>query len=236
MGQGGAGISLFYTALGAATGDGRWWRVAREALEFEFSQVRRRSGYAWWPATGGTRRKSSQSPHVIFGTAGVGAAAIRLHACTGDPSLRQWAEECAHTLTFRWTNKLWQDMGYTGWGETFLDMHAATGDPRYRQHALRIAQVVLPSQVQTRYGTAFPGSGLSRVASDFGMGASGIALFLHRLAKGGHRAFFADALAGFPASAPPPAPRAEERPTRSAGSATGTSGAARARRPAGLAR
>jgi len=238
MAQGGAGISLFYTALGAATGDERWWRVAREALEFEFSQVRRRSGYAWWPATGG-RYKRMQSPHLMFGSAGVAAAAIRLHACTGDPSLREWAELSAHTLTFRWTNKLWQDMGYAGWGETFMDMHAATGDARYRQHALRIAQVVLPAQVATRYGTAFPGNGLSRVSTDFGMGASGIALFLHRLAHGGYRAFYPDALTGFPAS-PPPAPRPGAQPaarrTRGAGSATGTSGAARARRPAGLAR
>jgi Lanthionine synthetase C-like protein/Protein kinase domain len=240
VGEGGAGIALFYTALGAATRDERWWRVAREALEFEFSQVRRRSGYLWWPSVGATRRSSSQSPHFIFGTAGVGAAAIRLHACTGDPALLEWAERCAHTLGFRWTNKLWQDMGYSGWGDTFLDMHAATGDPTYREHALRIAQVVLPAQVSTRYGTAFPGNGLSRVSTEFGMGASGIALFLHRVAHGGHRAFFADALAGFPASAPPPAAEPEPRPaarrSRSAGFATGTSGAAAARHPAGLAR
>lgn len=193
LAQGGSGIALFYTYLGARTGNPRHWETARAALDFEFSQVKWRSGYAFWPATGGSRRRRAHSPHVFFGSAGVAAAALRLHLCTGEPDLLEWAELGAATTAFRWTNKLWQDYGYAGYGETFLDMHAATGHARHRSHALRMAQVLLPNQVATRYGTAFPGGSLNRVASDFGMGASGIAMFLLRVMRPDQgRAFFPD--------------------------------------------
>jgi hypothetical protein len=233
LASGGSGISLFYTYLGARTGDAHWWDVARSALEFEFAQVRRQAGYVFWPDAAG-RHGRFWSPHVSFGAAGVGAAAMRLYACTGEPALREWAERCAETLTLRWTNKLWQDMGYAGYGETLLDMHALTGKARWRDQALRMAEVLLPTQVSTRFGTAFPGAGWARVTSDFGMGASGIALFLHRLAHGGHRAFFPDhLLPGWRAA--PPAGTLAATPAPLAGSeaaAPGTSGPAAARRPA----
>jgi len=200
--RGTAGISLFYTSLGACTGEARYWEIAGQALGFEFAQASMRGGYLLWPDAAGKQR-SFWSPHVSFGAAGIGTAVARLYACTGNPELLEWAERCADTLTFRWTNKLWQDMGYAGYGETFLDMYALTGDPRYQEHALRIAEVLLPSQVRTRLGVAFPGLGWCRVSSDFGYGASGIALFLHRLVHGGHRAFFPDhLLPGWSAVAP----------------------------------
>ena len=203
LASGGSGVSLFYTYLGAATGEARWWELARRALEWELAQVSWSAGYAFWPAARYGRRKSYRSPHVSFGTAGVAMAAARLYACTGDASLLPWLEHCAEMLSFRWTNKLWHDMGYAGIGETLLDLHAATGDERHRIHALRTAEALLPHQVRTRLGTAFPGGGLNRVAADFGMGASGVALFLHRLVHGGHRAFFPDhLLPGWPAAAP----------------------------------
>jgi len=85
-------------------------------------------------------------------------------------------------------------MGLAGWGETLLDLHAATGEARYRQVALRHAEALLAVRVETRFGTAFPGGGLNKVASDHGGGTSGIALFLHRLVHGGNRAFFPDHL------------------------------------------
>jgi len=239
LGAGGAGISLFYTYLGACTGEARYWRIAREALDYEFSQVVRSAGQVFWPAMGG-RRKDLASPHVFFGSAGIGTAVVRLYACTREPELHQWAERCAEALTFRWTNKLWQDLGYAGWGETLLDMHAATGDERWRLHALRIAEALLPYRVRTRLGTAFPGGGLNRVASDFGGGTSGIALFLHRLVHGGHRAFFPDhLLPGWPAALPlkPFAEAVPSAPGRvSDERVPGTSGEGAAPRPAGRAR
>jgi tRNA A-37 threonylcarbamoyl transferase component Bud32 len=206
LGSGGSGIALFYTYLGACTGEERYWNLARQALDYEFSQVSWRAGYAFWPSTGG-RRKKFRSPHVFFGSAGVATAALRLYACTGWSELREWAERATETLTFRWTNKLWQDFGYAGWGDTLLDMHSTTGNARYRHQALRMAEVLLPMRVKTRFGTAFPGGTLNRVASDFGMGASGIGLFLHRLVTPGtHRAFFPDHLIpGWPVAAPPQA-------------------------------
>lgn len=226
LAAGGAGIALFYTYLGAATGEERWWKLARKTLDFELAQALPRAGNLLWPVLAGTRN-SFTSPHVTFGSAGIGTAAVRLYACTGDPVLREWAERCGDALTFRWTNKLWQDMGYAGWGETLLDLHAATGEERWRVHALRMGEAILAHRVPTRLGTAFPGGGLNRVASDFGMGASGIGLFLHRLAHGGHRAFFPDhLLPGWPSAAPAAV---------SAAPAPGTSGAAAARRPAGRA-
>jgi len=190
---GASGGALFYTYLGACTAEPRYWELARRALEFEFSQARWRGGLVFWPLVA-TRRVGMLSPHVSFGTAGVATAAIRLYACTGEPQLLDWAARCARTLELRWTNKLWQDMGLAGWGETLLDLHAATGEARYRQVALRHAEALLAVRVETRFGTAFPGGGLNKVASDHGGGTSGIALFLHRLVHGGNRAFFPDHL------------------------------------------
>jgi hypothetical protein len=188
---GASGVALFYTYLGASTAEPRYWELARQALAFEFSQARWRGGLAFWPAVA-TRRVGMLSPHVSFGTAGVATAAIRLYACTGEPELLEWAARCARTLALRWTNKLWQDMGFAGWGETLLDLHAATGEARYHRDAFRLAEPLLAARVNTRFGTAFPGGGLNKVASDHGGGTSGIALFLHRLVHGGNRAFFPD--------------------------------------------
>lgn len=229
LAAGGAGIALFYTYLGAVTDQERYWNLARNALAYEFAQGRRRGGYHLWPDAAG-RWKRIWSPHVSFGSAGVAMVAARLYTCTADPQVLEWAQRAGETLTFRWTNKLWHDMGYAGWGETLLDLHAATGDPRWRLHAVRMAEAILPAQVQTRLGTAFPGGSLHRVTSDFGMGTAGIALFLHRLAHGGHRAFLPDhLLSGWPAAAPAPEAALSDP------SARGTSGGEVAPRPAGRA-
>jgi hypothetical protein len=194
LAMGASGIALFLTCLGARTGDGRYWEQARRALDFDLAQVRPRGAYPHLPDAAG-RHRSFWSPHVSFGTAGLVAAALRLHACTGDRALLAQAERLAAVLTFRWTNKLWQDMGYAGWGETLLDLHMVTGNAVYRDHALRMADSILLHRVHTRHGTAFPAYGMNRVASDFAMGTSGIALFLHRLATSTpHRAFFPDHL------------------------------------------
>ncbi|HEU0014919.1 MAG TPA: class III lanthionine synthetase LanKC [Longimicrobium sp.] len=236
LAAGGSGIALFYTYLGAATGEPRWWGLARRALDYELAQVTRHAGYALWPDAGGRRRgRGYRSPHVYFGSAGVATAALRLHACTGDAELLPWIAECARAITLRWTNKLWQDMGFAGWGETLLDLHALTGDEEHRRHALRIAEVLLATRVRTRLGTAFPGGGLDRVAADYGMGTSGIALFLHRLAHPGTaRAFYPDhLLPGWPATA---WSTGAATPAPAAASAPGTSGPAAAPRPAGRAR
>ncbi|HEU4559571.1 MAG TPA: class III lanthionine synthetase LanKC [Longimicrobium sp.] len=193
--SGAAGISLFYTYLGAWSGERRWWEVARQALEWEFSQVKHTAGFAFWPSIGGRRRKDSQSPHHTYGSAGIGAAAARLYACTGEEALGEWVDQCVDVATFRWTNKLWQDFGYAGLGELLLDAQAAGRGAAAGAHAARVAEVLLANRVRTRFGTAFPGGGLDRVASDFGMGASGIALFLERFAaRRAERTFFADHL------------------------------------------
>ncbi|HWK89316.1 MAG TPA: class III lanthionine synthetase LanKC [Longimicrobium sp.] len=234
LAAGASGIALFYTYLGAATGDGRWWETAARALGFDLAQVGRRSGYALWPDTAGRGRGGFRSPHVYFGSAGVATAALRLHACTGDPALRPWLEECADAMSLRWGNKLWQDMGMAGWGETLLDLHALTGEERFRHHALRLAEVMLATRVRTRYGTAFPGAGLDRVAADYGMGTAGIALFLHRLAHPGTaRAFFPDhLLPGWRATAWATGAASPSGPA----DVPGTSGPAAAPLPAGRAR
>lgn len=206
LATGSSGIALFLTYLGARTGEERYWALARRALAFDLSQAQNRGAYPHLPDAVG-RHRSFWSPHVAFGTAGLVSAAVRLHACTGDPELLAQAERLATVLTFRWTNKLWQDMGYAGWGETLLDLHAVTGNPVYRDHALRMAESILPHRVQTRYGTAFPAYGMNRVASDFAMGTSGIALFLHRLTTSAHRAFFPDhLLPGWPRPEQTPVP------------------------------
>jgi hypothetical protein len=193
LAAGASGIALFLTYVGAVTNDERYWAAAERALTYDFSLARARGGDLQFPDAAGKRMRF-WTPHVSFGTAGFATAAARLYACTGNEKLRGWLEQSARTLSFRWTNKLWQDMGYAGFGDTLLDVHAVTGEDRYHREAARMAEILIPNQVQTRFGIAFPGLGLYRVTSDFGLGTSGIALFLHRLVNGGQRPFFPDHL------------------------------------------
>lgn len=181
LGHGASGIATFLTYLGMATGDDEWIALARRGLNFEIRHKQENASRLIWFSTVNARASGPKSPHMRHGTAGVGSAILRYARATGDASMRDFAEVCAHSVTSRFTNKLWHDYGLSGYGEFLLDMYQAYGDERYRNHAFNLAQALLVHRMDREGGHAFPGSELLRISCDFGMGSAGIGVFLFRL-------------------------------------------------------
>jgi hypothetical protein len=60
-------------------------------------------------------------------------------------------------------------------------MYQLLGEEEYLNDAFHHAEGLLPYRVTEGRGTAFPGTNMFRICSDFGEGTAGIGLFLHRL-------------------------------------------------------
>jgi len=178
---GGAGIALFLLYLNAARNCSRFIEAAERALDYEMSQARQISDSIYFTDTSDAPRSAPKSPHTRYGTAGVGAVAIRLYSATKKAKFRQIADLCAHTVSSRYTNKIWQDYGLAGFGEFMLDMFHFLRDQNYLNNAFHIAEGILPFRIQRPEGTAFAGTEMVRICCDWGNGTAGIASFLQRL-------------------------------------------------------
>jgi len=180
LGHGQSGIATFLLYLHAARPDEAFLSAAEKALDFELAHAQRRDNVIMWfqhhGITGGPRL-----PYARYGTAGFGAAALRLYATTGELRFRRVADECAHTVATRHANKLWQDYGLAGFGEFLLDMYRFLGDENYLHNAYHVATGILPNRIVRPAGFAFAGVDQLRISCDVGMGSAGIGLFLHRL-------------------------------------------------------
>lgn len=179
-GHGSSGVAAFLTWLAAADDHPAWIGTARAALEWEIAGAERRDTRVLWVEAKG-EKVGPRLPHMRYGSAGVGSAALRFWAATGEERFLRFAEACAHTVANRYTNKLWQDFGLAGYGELLLDMHAFTGEENYLHNAWYLAEAILPSRIARPAGYAFAGQEQSRISCDVGMGSAGIGLFLHRL-------------------------------------------------------
>jgi serine/threonine protein kinase len=178
---GGSGIALFLTYLHAALGSSQFIETAERALDYEMSQARWINDTVFFTDSSDAPLGAAKSPHTRYGTAGVGSAAIRLYAATGKKKFREIADVCAHTVSSRYTNKLWQDYGLAGFGEFLLDMHYFLGERLYLNNAFHLAGAILPYRIERPQGIAFAGTDMMRICCDWGGGAAGIGVFLHRL-------------------------------------------------------
>lgn len=178
---GASGIATLMICLNAASSDSRYLEAAEKALDFEFANARWTAGRIVWPEVRSSSSKVSLFPHTRFGTAGVGTAAVRLYAATGEPRFRHMAELCAFTASTRGGNKIWQDWGLSGLGELMLDMFYYLSDEKYLDAAYYLAEAILPHGMPKPEGIAFAGAELLRISCDFGMGSAGIGWFFHRL-------------------------------------------------------
>lgn len=181
LGHGQSGVAAFFLYLNAAQPDDRFLTAAEQALTFDMAHGEHLDdGRIHWfqdrSVTAGPRL-----PHLRYGTAGVGCAALRFYAVTGEPRFRRFADACAQTAAIRHSNKLWQDFGLAGFGEFLLDMYHFLGDERYLNNAYYIATGILPNRIEKPSGVAFLGLEQLRLSCDVGMGSAGIGLFLHRL-------------------------------------------------------
>lgn len=181
LGEGPAGVAAFLVYAHAASGDPRMLELAASCMEFEFASAQWLGNQVLWYPRADAPPSAPKSPHTRHGSSGVGSAAIRLYAATGEERFRTWAEHCVYPASERFTNKLWYDYGMSGCGEFVLDMYRFLGDENYLNNAYHLAGAILPHAISRPEGTAFAGAELLRISCDFGMGSAGIATFLHRL-------------------------------------------------------
>lgn len=211
LGHGQSGTALFLLYLHRATGDARYLEAARRGLEFDLRHAVRTSGEVLWTPTSGAGAGEPKSPHVEYGSAGVGMVALRMYQATRDPQHLAWAWDCARGVCERFTNKTWYAFGLSGYGQFMLDMHRYTGDENCLNTAWYHAEALLPHRIPTDRGIGFAGLELARISCDFAMGSSGIGWFLHRLLDPSRpHPFLPDELLAADApAAPQPAPPAE---------------------------
>jgi hypothetical protein len=181
LAAGGSGIALYLTYLNAIHSSARWLETAERAIDYEMSQATWIDHCLYFGDRSEAPLSAPRSPHTRYGTAGLGTAAIRLFAATGKQKFRKIADLCAHTVSSRYTNKLWQDYGLAGFGEFLLDMFYFLREDNYLNNAFHIAEGILPYRIQRPEGTVFAGTEMLRICCDWGCGAAGIASFLHRL-------------------------------------------------------
>jgi hypothetical protein len=204
LGHGASGVALFLLYLAAVTGEERYLEAARKGLEFDLKHGVRISGEPLWTPTTHAKRSDPNSPHIEYGSAGVGGVALRLYALTGDSRYLGWTWDCARALCERFTNKTWYNFGIAGFGHYLLDMYRFLGDENCLNTAFYQAEALLPHRITTSRGTAFAGVELSRISCDFGMGSAGIGWFLLRLLDPVRpHPFFGDELLSFVPSAKP---------------------------------
>lgn len=193
LGHGAAGIAVFLAALGRACADARFSEAAGRALDFDVAQgVATQDGGLSFPARVGA--ESVLLPYLETGSAGIGAACLRVARLTGegrwDAALEGILVDCDRV----YSAFPGRSSGLAGLGEFLLDGLRLTGDRRYRRGALRVAAGLRRFAVPVPGGTAFPGEGLMRLSCDFAAGSAGVASFLHRLKTGAAAPFMLDEL------------------------------------------
>lgn len=181
FGEGQSGIATFFAYVYAATGLDRFGDAARASLSFDLEHVvEAATGLLWFPHID-AKPGDPKSPHMRFGTAGVGSAALRVYAATGDLTYLRWAERCAESVSKRFTNKVWYDYGMAGYIDLLLDMAEFTGESRYSDSAWYIAERLVINRIERPEGYAYLGRDLLRISCDFAMGSAGIGVVLNRL-------------------------------------------------------
>jgi serine/threonine protein kinase len=194
LGEGQAGIALFLTYLSAAAAEPRYLEAAVRALDFDIAFGDDYGGLLLWQPTVDARPGDPRSPHTWYGSSGIGAACIRCYAATGEHRFLDTAERCALSVASRFTNKIWQFEGASGFGEFLLDMAQFTGDQRYTKLAYYQSEILLPHRIRRPKGVAFAGSDHFRICCEYSEGSSGIGLFIDRLLNEKPRLLMLDGL------------------------------------------
>lgn len=203
LGEGQSGIALFLTYLAAAADEPRYLQAAVRALDFDLAFGEEYGGLLLWQPTVDARPGDPRSPHTWYGSSGIGSACLRCYAATGESRFLETAQRCALSVASRFTNKIWQFEGASGFGEFLLDMAQFTGDQRYARIAYYQSEILLPHQIRRPKGVAFAGSDHFRICCEYSEGSSGIGLFVDRLLHDKPRLLMLDGLlkSGMPATA-----------------------------------
>ncbi|MDI2128585.1 class IV lanthionine synthetase LanL [Yinghuangia seranimata] len=218
-----AGIGAFLLAAGKATGRGAYLDAALAAGRTLSRTVRADDGAAWW-AQGPTDPPGVRLAHWCSGASGAGTFLIRLWHTTGDPHLRDLAEQAATAVRrARWHCGTTACHGLAGNGEFLLDL-ADLDDPgadaTFRGHAEECAELIAARSALVD-GRLVPCDETTvGVSASYGTGLAGVLAFLLRLRHGGPRLWI-DPDGAAAVSADEPA-RDEHLASVRAGGSTGT--------------
>jgi serine/threonine protein kinase len=194
LAHGAAGISLFLLYLHLLTRDEETLAVGHRALQFVAAKgLRNADGGLTWRAKEGA---PTFTPYWRWGSAGIGMAFLRYRRVLGDPSYgTALLEDLLIDTDRKYTIFPGRFFGLAGIGELYLDLAAMDGGSgRALAGARKAWSGIQLFRLEKDAGLAFPGETLARISCDYGTGSAGIALFLHRLLRGGAAAFLLDEL------------------------------------------
>ena len=183
--RGASGISLFLLYLYLVSGDIRFKKAGRSALDYDLGQAVELDNKLRIPrATSDSISSNHQniySHYLSDGTAGVCTALLRYISVFGEDSDKNMLEQLMPDTIRNYTAFPTLLTGLAGLGNLQLDAFNFTRDSKYVSSAFYVTNGMLRFQIERPEGIAFPGEQLYRISNDFGSGSSGIAMFLHRL-------------------------------------------------------
>ena len=190
--HGASGVALFFTYLARAADDARYAEAAREAMRFELAHgvpVENGLGISW-PYRAGF--PGVLLPYWAYGSAGIGAALLRVVHLGGAHELAPWLDRIFVDTDRAWSVTPGLANGLAGIASFHLDAYAFTGEPRYRDAAERAFDGILTYRVDRETGTAFPGDYSGRISCDYATGSAGVLRVADRIARGGPADFMLD--------------------------------------------
>ena len=190
--HGASGIALLLTYLALATHEERYLGAARDALRFDLAHAQpiENGRGASWPYRAGF--PGVLLPYWSYGSAGIGAALLRLVHLGGADDLAPWLERIFVDTDRAWSVTPGMANGLAGIATFLVDAHAFTGEARYRNAALRALDGILAYRVARGEGIALPGDYSGRLSCDYATGSAGVLSLVDRIMRGRTADFFLD--------------------------------------------
>lgn len=177
---GASGVSLFFLYLYLAGGKEEFLETGKKALDFEINNATNFRGddVSWKRVVGGY---NVVYPYWIYGSAGVGLAALRYYRLLAEERYRDLLDKIYLDTAKKYALFPGFFKGMSGLGEFLLDLHQLTNIPRYLDGAYKVATGLSLFKIQKKQGLAFPGDMLRKISCDYGTGSAGVGHFFHRL-------------------------------------------------------
>ena len=191
FGYGQSGVALFFLRLFQLSGDERFLRKGKQALEFDLSYAEEReSGVLSFPRTPGD---ATVVPYLEEGSAGIAKVAIRY--AMWDERLKMILSD-THRKYSGFVGLLY---GLGSFVDVLTDAFLFSGDAQFLEMAKRpvlgIRDLYLIKQPD---GLATPGDNLFRISCDYATGVSGVLRALHRFTCCACADFLLDEVTGTP--------------------------------------